>query len=88
MTEQEIISRIPHDIRVKILESLPAATATLSNPAFQFLWEAFFIYVDPDAVKSDWCPLCLNNVLKNWTKLSEGIAKAVKEYNTFEQLYK
>lgn len=83
---EEIIKKLPHDIRVKILKSLPEATATLSNPAFQFLWEAYFIYIDPDAVKSTNCPVCLNNVLKNWIFLGEFIAEAEKEYNTLEKL--
>lgn len=86
MTVDEVLAKIPHDIRVKILESLPEATADLSNPAFQFLWEAFFIYVDTDAVKKTNCPKCLNNVLKNWIYLSEGIEALEKEYNTLERL--
>lgn len=85
MTIGETINKIPHDIRAKILEALPEATADLSNPAFQILWEAYFIYIDTDAVKSD-CPLCYNNVLKNWIYLSPAIAEAEIQYNTLERL--
>jgi hypothetical protein len=86
-TIKDVIQKIPRDIRLQIInEHVPAATANLSNPAFQFLWEAYFIYIDPDAVKASDCPLCMGNVLKNWIFMAGQIAEYEKNYNTLEKL--
>lgn len=86
-TIRDVIQKIPKDIRHKIItEHIPNATPNLSNPAFQYLWEAYFIYIDTDAVKATDCPICLGNVLKNWIFLAGQIAEYEKEFNTLEKL--
>lgn len=87
MTVLDVIKRIPRDIRHQVInDHLPKATPTLSDPAFQFLWEAYFIYIDPDAVKASDCPKCLNNVLQNWIFVGKQIAEYEKQLNTLETL--
>lgn len=87
MTTKQIAENIPHDFRKKILfEWLPFATANMKSMEFKLLWEAYFIYVDPNAVKKEDCPVCLGNVLDTWKKLADAIAKVEKEYNLIEQL--
>lgn len=87
MTMTEIANSIPHEYRRKILlEWLPVAKATMGNKAFQALWEAYFIYVDPNAVRKDNCPICLENVLKNWKSLGKYLADVEQEYNILEKI--
>lgn len=86
MTIKDVIAKIPRDIRQKVLEKIPEAKASLSDPAFQYLWEAYFIYVDPDAVKASDCPSCRSNVLKNWIFLGGQIEAYEKEFNTLEKI--
>lgn len=82
MTAKQIASSIPHDFRLKILfEWIPIAQASKTNKEFWLLWEAYFIYVDPGAVKKDDCPVCRGNVLDNWKSLAKEIAEVEKEYN-------
>ena len=87
MTTKQIAESIPHEYRKKILlEWLPEATPNMSNDAFKLLWEAYFIYIDPNAIKKDNCPICLRNVLKNWQSLSKPLAEAEQEYNALEKI--
>lgn len=82
MTVQEIAEAIPHEYRHKILlEWLPAARPAMTNPAFKMLWEAYFLYVDPNGVKKNNCPICLDNVLKNWKSMQKYLVEAEQEYN-------
>lgn len=87
MTTAEIAANIPHEYRQKILlEWIPAAKATMSNTEFKMLWEAFFIYVDPNGVKKTDCPICFQNVLNNWKHLQKALQEAELEYNTLEKI--
>ncbi len=87
MTMQQIANEIPHEFRQKILfDWLPGAAPNMGNDKFKLLFEAYFIYVEPDAVPKDNCQKCLNNVLNNWRGLVENLKKAELEYNTLEKL--
>jgi hypothetical protein len=84
---KQIADKIPHEYRRKIiLEWLPVAKATMGNPEFKMLWEAYYIYIDPNGVKKSNCPICLENVLKNWKDLAPHLVEAEKEYNALEQI--
>lgn len=87
MTEQQIAKSIPHEFREKIiLEWLPAARPSMASEEFKMLWEAYFIYIDPDGIPKADCPRCLDNVLNNWKHLGKVIAEVEREYNLIEQL--
>jgi hypothetical protein len=87
MTMKQIAEAIPHEYRKKILvDWLPVAKASMGDKAFKMLWEAYFIYIDPNAVRKDNCPICLENVLKNWKSLSPYLVEAEKEFNALEQI--
>lgn len=87
MTTQQIADKIPHEFRKNILlDWLPAARPSMASEQFRMLWEAYFIYVDPDAIKKADCLRCFNNVLENWKHLAKHIAAAEQEYNLLEQL--
>jgi hypothetical protein len=87
MTMKQLAENIPHEYREKILlEWIPVATATMADKAFQLLWEAYFIYIDPDGVKKDNCPICLNNILKNWKSMQKYLVEAEQEYNALESI--
>jgi hypothetical protein len=87
MSMSKLAAAIPHEYRQRILlEWIPAAKATMSNKAFEALWNAYFIYIDPNAVKKDNCPICLQNVLDNWKSMQKYLVDAEKEYNTLEKI--
>lgn len=87
MTIKDIAEAIPHDIRIKILlEWLPNAKPSLTNPYFKLLWEAYFLFIDPNGVKKDNCPICLENVLKNWKSLQKHMVEAEQEYNALKNI--
>lgn len=87
MTVQEIANNIPHEYRQKILlEWLPSAQPNLSNPEFKMLWDTFFIYVDPNGVKKENCPICFNNVLNNWKSLQKHLLEAEQNYNALDKI--
>jgi hypothetical protein len=87
MRASDIAANIPHELRQQILlEWIPAAKPTMGNDAFKMLWEAFFIYIDPNGVKKDNCPRCLENILKNWKHLQKHLMEAEQNYNALEKL--
>jgi hypothetical protein len=87
MTMPQIAAAIPHEIRQMILlEWLPVAKASMGNDAFKALYEAYFLYIDPDGVRKDNCPYCLENVLKNWKSMQKYLVDAEQEYNVLENL--
>ena len=84
---KKIAEAIPHEYREKIiLEWLPEAKASMGNEAFKMLWNAYFLYIDPDGIRKENCPYCLENVLKNWKDLSPYLVEAEKEFNALEQI--
>lgn len=84
---KQIAEKIPHEYREKILlEWLPAAKASMANDAFKMLWEAYFIYIDPNGVKKSNCPYCLENVLNNWKSMAKYLQAAEQEYNSLEKI--
>jgi hypothetical protein len=87
MNKAQIAASIPHEIRQKILlEWIPEAKPVIGNPAFEMLWEAFFIYVDPNGVKKSDCPICWNNVLNNWKNLQSALQYAEQEHNALHKI--
>lgn len=88
MTMKELAESIPHEYRNKILfEWLPAVPqATMENPKYKLLFDAYFIYVEPDGIQKTDCPRCLNNILNNWKSLMPHLRDAELEYNTLEKL--
>jgi hypothetical protein len=88
MNVKKIAESIPSEIRRKIvLEWLPKAkNASLSIPEFKMLWETFFIYIDPNGVKKEDCPYCLNNVLKNWRTMQPYLVEAEQEEQALEKI--
>jgi hypothetical protein len=84
---KKIAESIPHEYREKIItEWLPAAKATMGNDEYKMLWEAYFIYIDPDGIRKDNCPICLQNILDNWKSLTQYLVEAEKEYNALEKI--
>lgn len=84
---QKLVAKIPHEFRRSILlEWIPTAKPTLANASFKILWEAYFIYVDPNGVKKENCPICLNNVLENWKNMQKYLIEIEQEYSALDQL--
>lgn len=87
MRIEEIARAIPHETRVKILlEWIPNAKPTLSNPFFKMLWETYFTYVDPNGIKKEDCIYCLQDVLKNWKDLQPALIEEEQNYNALEKI--
>lgn len=87
MNVKKIAASIPSEFRRKILlEWIPVAKATLANPEFKMLWDAYFIYVDPHAIPKDDCPICMNNVLKNWKDMQEYLVEAEQDYEALQRI--
>ncbi len=88
MTQSEIIAAgITHELRVKILtEWLPTAIADLSNPGMKALFEAYFIYIEPDGIRNTNCPTCIQNVLNNWKSLQTDLINQEQNYNLLNSI--
>lgn len=88
MTPQQLARKIPHEFREKILlEWLPnAQPAHLGNDAFRLLFEAFHIYVDPDAIPKPDCAICRANVYQVWTNMVPALIEAEKDHNALNDL--
>lgn len=87
MNVKKIAVSIPSEIRQQIvLEWIPGAKAKLSNPQFKMLWETYFIYVDPNGVKKEDCPICLNNVLDFWKDMQPYLVEAEQEYQALDRV--
>lgn len=87
MTITQIAQAIPSDVRTKILvDWLPKAVVKYSDPYFRLLWEAYFLYVDPDGVQKTDCPICWGNVHKNWLALERHLKKAEQDHRLLETL--
>lgn len=88
MTMKELAESIPHEYRNKILfDWLPSINkASLENPKYKLLFDAYFIYVEPDGIPKTDCQKCLNNIWNNWKSLAPVIAAVELEYNMLENL--
>lgn len=85
--QQKIAKSMPHEFRVKLLMIwLPNAKVNLTDENYKNLWNAYFVYIDPDAVKKENCPKCLNNVYEQWWKMQPYLIEAEKEYNLIRNL--
>jgi hypothetical protein len=84
---EELARSIPHEYRNKILfEWLPGVRAEMTNENYRFLFEAYFIYIEPDGIQKTDCQRCLNNILTNWKSMAPYIRDAELEFNTLEKL--
>lgn len=82
-----IAARIPAEFRRKILlEWIPAAKANMANQEYKMLYEAYFLYVDPNGIRKDDCPICLNNILKTWKDMQQALVEEQQNYNALENL--
>lgn len=87
MRNYKIAESIPHEFRVKILtEWLPVAKASMGNQAFQYLWETYFIYIEPNGERKVKCQQCINNVLDNWRYMQKHLIKAEQDYQLLESV--
>lgn len=84
--QQRLANSIPHEFRVQILEWLPKARPAMNCPEFVNLWDAYFIYIDSNAIKKPDCPICLGNVKNNWVAMQPFIQQAEKEYLLLQAL--
>ena len=85
---QQIANNIPSDIRQKImLEWIPGAQrVAMDNPFYKMLFEAYYIYVEPNGIRKDNCPKCLRNVYENWQALVPMLKEAEKENKLLDAL--
>lgn len=82
MLQKSIAENIPHKIREQILlEWLPDCKPAMSDEGFKLLWEAYFIYIDPNGVRKETCEKCLNNVLNNWKHMQPFLIEAERNHN-------
>lgn len=83
----EIAQSITHEYRAKILmEWLPNAQPDLNNKFMKLLWEAYFIYVEPNGIKKPDCKICVNNVYNNWLGMKNSLIAAEQQYNMLEAI--
>jgi hypothetical protein len=85
--QQKIAQSISHEYRVKILMLwMPHAKMNLSDENYKNLWNAYFIYVDPDGVKKPDCAVCRQNVYDQWVRMKPYLIEAEKEYRVLENI--
>ncbi len=83
----QIAVSIPHEIREKILlQWLHDATPSMQSESMRNLFDAWFIYVDPNGVKKENCPKCVLNVFENWRSMQQDLVEAEREYNLLNEL--
>lgn len=84
---QKKADNIPHEFRERILlEWLPQVKISHADFAFKMLWEAYYIYIDPDGIPQPNCNICMNNVIKNWRKMQPYLIEAERKYNLLKSL--
>lgn len=84
---KDIVNGIPHEYREKILlQWLPGAQPNMGNTEMKLLFEAWFIFVEPNGIKKPDCTICVNNILNNWRGMKDTLIEAEKEYNTLEEI--
>lgn len=84
---KKIANAIPHHYRVQILLIwLPLARVSMADEYYKNLFEAYFIYVDPNGIRKTNCPRCLQNIYNNWKSLQPHLVEAEREYNLIESL--
>lgn len=84
---QKIAREIPHEYRVKILMIwLKYAQVNWKSEEYKNLWNAYFIYIEPDGVPKTNCPICMQNVYEQWWKMQPYLIEAEQEYNLIESI--
>jgi hypothetical protein len=58
----------------------------MDDENYQNLFNAYFIYIEPDGIKKTNCPACLQNVYNNWVKMQQALIEAEREYYLIEEL--
>lgn len=83
MTQMELLAgNIPADYRRKILfDWLPTATPALDKPEMLNLFNAWFLFIQPNGVQNRDCPICVNNVLQNWKAMQAALVALEKQDN-------
>ena len=85
--KQRIAQSIPSETRVKILmQWLPLAIGTMACPEMEMLFEAWYLYVEPNGIKKPNCQICVNNILDGWKELKKELIEAEQNSNALEQL--
>lgn len=87
MNVQQLSEKVPHKYRQLILlEWLPVAQPTMENEAMRRLWDAWFVFIEPDGVQNSNCPRCIAGVLNNWLQLTQALTEAEQAYNALQKL--
>lgn len=74
----ELAKKIPAEIRSNILNGNMIQQAIGFNEYMKYLFEAWFLYIDPEGHK-DWnCGFCRENVKSNFTKLLPSLLELDK----------
>lgn len=83
MDYKELAKRLPADYRKEILSMnlINKAQPNEGNPAMNYLFQAYSIYIDPAAQLNITCGSCLSDILNKWKVLSPVLLSLERESN-------
>lgn len=89
MNLRDLAKKIPDGVRgQRILTSadpIHNATPAAHDQSMMLLAEIWYTWVDPSAIKA-YCPICLDNLLKNFRAIYDDLIDLEKEYNTLNAI--
>lgn len=88
MTNREIASNIPNEVRSSLLitadDPITKAVASKDNPHMKILMKIWYEYIEPGIIPD--CPICINNVLTNFRQMRDALIELENEYKFLNQL--
>lgn len=81
MTYAELASEMPSHIRKEILKRDLIRKALGQNEYMKYLFEVWYLYIEPNAEKQWECGICRSNVKENFLKIETELINLEKENN-------
>lgn len=83
---RELVKRIPAEIIDKILTENIVSQAQGINEYMKYLFEIWYLYVDPNGNRNWECPLCRENIKSNFIELLPSFIEANKQSKLLDAL--
>lgn len=88
MTNREIASTIPSEIRTSLLltvdDPITNAVASKDNQYMKILMKIWYEYIEPGQIPD--CSICINNVLTNFRQMRDALIELENEHRFLNQL--
>lgn len=84
MTYQTLAEKIPGDKRQLILERNMVVNANGVNEFMKYLFEVWYLFIEPNGSKNWDCGYCRQNVKNNFEKLLPSMIEMEKQKNLLD----